>query len=41
MNDKSLQETYGPHLTCFGCGPANELGLHLRSFVSGDELDAE
>jgi len=41
MTEKSLQETYAPHLMCFGCGPANEYGLHLRSFVSGDELVAE
>ena len=41
MTTKSLQETHAPHLRCFGCGPANESGLHLRSFVSGDELVAE
>ena len=38
---KSLQETYAPYLNCFGCGPANESGLHLSSFVSGDELVAK
>ena len=36
----SLQERYGPHTICFGCGPANEKGLHIRSFpdpaVPGD-----
>jgi len=41
MNTKSLQETHAPLLECFGCGPANEFGLHLSSFVSGDELVAE
>ena len=41
MTTKSLQETHGPHLKCFGCGPANKLGLHLSSFVRGDELFAE
>ena len=41
MTTKSLQETYAPHLACFGCGPANEYGLRLGSFVSGDELIAE
>ena len=41
MTKKSLQETHAPHLRCFGCGPANESGLNLRSFVSGDELVAE
>ena len=35
---KSLQETYAPNNRCFGCGPANEHGLHIRSFEEGDEL---
>lgn len=35
---KSLQETYAPSNRCFGCGPANEKGLRIRSFVEGDEL---
>jgi len=38
---KSLQETYAPENRCFGCGPANEKGLHIRSFASGDELVAD
>ncbi len=29
---KSIQEHYLPDMTCFGCGPANPKGLHLRSF---------
>lgn len=41
MSDKSLQERYAPQNTCFGCGPANERGLHIRSFVRGDEVVAE
>lgn len=28
----SLQDRYGPHTICFGCGPANPDGLHIRSF---------
>jgi acyl-coenzyme A thioesterase PaaI-like protein len=32
----SLQERFGPHTTCFGCGPANERGLHVRSFADPD-----
>jgi acyl-coenzyme A thioesterase PaaI-like protein len=34
----SLQETYAPDSLCFGCGPKNERGLRIRSFVqeSGD-----
>ena len=37
---KSLQETYGPNTRCFGCGPANEKGLRIRSFAEGDEVVA-
>lgn len=38
---KSLQEEYAPLLACFGCGPANPVGLHIRSFARGDEVVAE
>ena len=41
MSEKSLQETYAPQSVCFGCGPANAKGLHIRSFVQGDETVAE
>lgn len=37
----SLQERYAPTNICFGCGPANEKGLRIRSFEEGDELVAE
>jgi acyl-coenzyme A thioesterase PaaI-like protein len=40
-NNKSLQETFAPNNACFGCGPANPTGLHVRSFVLGDEVVAE
>ena len=30
--DLSLQERYGAHTICFGCGPANPDGLRIRSF---------
>lgn len=40
-NAKSLQETFAPNNACFGCGPANPKGLHVRSFVEGDILVAE
>lgn len=36
--DESLQERYFPDLPCFGCGPANEKGLRLRSFAGEDGL---
>ena len=39
--EQSLQEKYAPHNSCFGCGPANEKGLRIRSFVVGDEVVAE
>jgi len=35
-DDLSLQERYGAHTICFGCGPANPEGLHIRSFPAGD-----
>ena len=33
---ESLQERYFPDLPCFGCGPANEKGLRLRSYPRDD-----
>jgi acyl-coenzyme A thioesterase PaaI-like protein len=41
MTEPSLQERYAPHNACFGCGPSNEKGLRVRSFVRGDEVVAE
>lgn len=41
MVGKSLQDTYAPESVCFGCGPANLKGLHIKSFVQGDEVVAE
>ena len=38
---KSVQETYAPTNRCYGCGPANEQGLRIRSFEEGDELVCE
>ncbi|MGZ4453328.1 MAG: PaaI family thioesterase [Nocardioides sp.] len=40
MTSLSLQETLYPELTCFGCGPANERGLRLRSFAEGEQYVA-
>ena len=37
---KSLQDAYAPRNKCFGCGPANEKGLRLKSFVDGEEVVA-
>ena len=38
---KSLQDTYGPDTICFGCGPANERGLQIKSFVDGETVVAD
>ena len=38
MQTKSLQDTYAPTSICFGCGPANEKGLRIKSFVDGDTV---
>jgi acyl-coenzyme A thioesterase PaaI-like protein len=37
VEPKSLQETYSPNGTCFGCGPKNDKGLRIRSFVDGPD----
>jgi acyl-coenzyme A thioesterase PaaI-like protein len=36
----SVQERSAPRSICFGCGPANALGLRIRSFPDGDDLVA-
>ena len=41
VNEPSLQEKYAPHFACFGCGPANPQGLHLRSFATEDGVVGE
>jgi len=41
LNEQSLQERYAPENSCFGCGPANKLGLRIRSLVQGDEVVCE
>jgi acyl-coenzyme A thioesterase PaaI-like protein len=33
---KSLQDTYAPNNRCFGCGPANDKGLRIKSLVADD-----
>ncbi|WP_437792238.1 PaaI family thioesterase [Sorangium sp. So ce693] len=34
----SLQDRYSPRGRCFGCGPANDRGLRLKSRVEGDAV---
>jgi acyl-coenzyme A thioesterase PaaI-like protein len=38
--ERALQDAFAPNGTCFGCGPANEKGLRMRSFVRGDKVVA-
>jgi acyl-coenzyme A thioesterase PaaI-like protein len=40
MGRESLQEKYAPSSVCFGCGPANEQGLKIRSTVEGGSVVA-
>lgn len=35
--EASLQERFAPKNACFGCGPANEKGLRIRSLATGTE----
>ncbi|HIJ98486.1 TPA: PaaI family thioesterase [archaeon] len=41
MPEQSLQEKYAPNSTCYGCGPANPKGLHVKSFVQGEQVVAK
>ncbi len=41
MSEISLQETYALKSICFGCGPANEKGLRIRSFEEDGEYVME
>jgi acyl-coenzyme A thioesterase PaaI-like protein len=38
MSQESLQDRYAPESVCFGCGPANEKGLRIKSRVEGDHV---
>jgi acyl-coenzyme A thioesterase PaaI-like protein len=37
--EPSIQERFAPHNACFGCGPANEQGLRIRSFEGPSYAD--
>ena len=41
MTSDNLQDRYAPRSICFGCGPANDRGLRIKSRVEGDEYVAE
>ncbi len=34
----SLQEKYAAQSVCYGCGPANREGLHIKSFPEDDAM---
>lgn len=36
MTTAALQDLFFPQNRCFGCGPANPEGLHLKSYESSD-----
>ena len=37
---QALQDIYAPQNKCFGCGPKNEKGLRIKSFVEGEFIVA-
>jgi acyl-coenzyme A thioesterase PaaI-like protein len=39
--ESALQERFAPASVCYGCGPANPGGLHVRSFEAGGDLVAD
>ncbi|MFN7975612.1 MAG: PaaI family thioesterase [Acidobacteriota bacterium] len=41
MTTESLQDRYAPSNRCFGCGPANDKGLRIKSRVEGDAIVAD
>ena len=38
---QALQDRYAPESICFGCGPANQDGLRIKSVAHGDEVHAD
>lgn len=40
-DEPSLQERFAPDTICFGCGPANPQGLHVRSHATADGAVAD
>ena len=41
QHDISVQDKYAPNSICFGCGPANEKGLQIKSFRTENGLKME
>ncbi|PHQ78424.1 MAG: thioesterase [Coxiella sp. (in: Bacteria)] len=40
METQSLQDKYAAKSICYGCGPANEHGFQIKSFVDGEQVIA-
>ena len=40
QDQPSIQQLLYPELPCFGCGPANDKGLQLRSYPVGNTVKA-
>lgn len=38
---ESLQDKYSPNAVCYGCGPSNPKGLHIKSRPHGEQLVAD
>lgn len=38
---QALQDIYAPQNKCFGCGPANDKGLRIKSFVEHDPAEGD
>jgi acyl-coenzyme A thioesterase PaaI-like protein len=38
---QSLQDRYAPNSVCFGCGPKNKKGLHIKSIPGNGEVVAD
>ena len=38
MSEESLQDRYFANGACFGCGPRNERGLRIKSYVRDDTV---
>ena len=38
---ESLQDRFAPNSVCFGCGPSNPRGLHIKSVPEGDGIVAD
>ena len=41
IGEVSMQEKFAPNSICFGCGPANEKGLKIKSYRNNEGLEME